>query len=143
MKLIKKAAAVATVALGIWFVVGSPAMASAPPPVHADTTDTSTLTLAAPLVTIIVSVLIPLLNGILTKVTTRAGIKAAILIILNAVSALIINGMVSDGSSTFSSTTIYNFVLGTVISIATYVGVYKPIQMTSNQGGHLANVGIK
>lgn len=129
-------------------VVAIPSVALAaaeptPPVVNVDTTDVSTITVAAPLVTIIVSLLIPVLNGLLTKPSTPTAVKAIGTIILNAAAALIINGVVSDGSSTFSDTTLYTALLGAVISIVSYVGIYKPINVTSNEGGKLANVGNK
>lgn len=144
MKYVKRAAIAFVVAATAFFVVGGTAFAQdAPPPVHADTTDTSTLVLAAPLVTIIVSLLIPLVNGLITKTTTNAGVKAIITIVLNAVSALITTGLLADGTAAFSSTTLFTWLVGTIISIASYVGLWKPMTLTSNQGGRLANVGVK
>lgn len=133
----------AFVALMAALAVPSFASAAPAPPVDAGTTDTSTVVLAAPVVTIIVSVLIPLINGFLTKATTPAGVKAIGTIILNTAAALIINGVVSDGSSTFSTATLYTALIGCIISIASYAGLWKPLNVTSNSGGKLAAVGVK
>lgn len=145
MKLInqlKRGVAICAVAVGA-IVIGAPsiAAASAPPPVEVTTTDTSTITIAAPLVTVIVSLLIPLINGFLTKPTTPSGVKAIGTIVLNAAWALFANGVLADGSAVFSSATLYTALLGCVISIVTYAGVYKPMNVTSNSGGSLATVG--
>lgn len=139
---LKKILVMTAVAIGSVVVTGGTAMASAPPPVNADTTDVSTFTVTAPWVTLIVTALIPILNGILTKPTTAAGVKAVGTIVLNGVYSLIINGMVSDGGAVFSTETLYTFVFGMVISITGYYGLYKPINVTSNQGGRLATVGV-
>lgn len=117
-------------------------LASAPPPVDVDTTNSSTITLAAPLVTIIVSLLIPLLNGFLTTARTSPAVKAVGTIILNAAWALFANGVMTDGTATFSDTTLYTALLGCIISIVSYYGVYKPMNVTSNPGGKLATTGV-
>lgn len=138
---IKRSLAVVAVAVGVVVCAPSIASASAPPPVEVDTTNTSTVAIAAPLVTVIVSLLIPLVNGFLTKPTTPSGVKAIGTIVLNAVWALFANGVLADGSALFSSATLYTALLGCVISIASYAGVYKPMNVTSNPGGSLASVG--
>lgn len=130
-----------TLFLGALLVGAPAALAAAPPPVEVDTTDVSTIAIAAPLVTIIVSLLIPVINGVLTKPSTPAGVKAVGTIILNAAAALFTTGVLADGTAVFSSTTLYTALLGTIISIVTYAGVYRPIGVTSNVGGKLASVG--
>jgi hypothetical protein len=128
----------------LMFVVGGATAAMAagePPPVNFDTTDASTIAVSAPLVTLILSLFIPVLNGFLTTPTTPVIVKSIGTIVLNTVAALLTTGLLADGTSTFSSTTLYTAVLGSVISIAAYAGVYKPINVTSNAGGKLATVG--
>lgn len=142
MHLIRRGVAGIAVAFAVMFVIGSPAAAqTAPPPVELDADAVSTVVIAAPIVTIIISLLIPLLNGFLTKASTPTAVKAIGTIVLNAAWALIANGVVADGSSVFSTATLYTAILGSIISITTYAGVYKPINVTSNAGGSLANVG--
>jgi hypothetical protein len=133
-------AAVAVTILGL-LVFGAPASALAPPPVDLDADAVSTVVIAAPIVTVIVSLLIPLINGFLTKPSTPTAVKAIGTIVLNAAWALIANGVLADGSSAFSTSTLYTAILGVIISITTYVGVYKPINVTSNANGKLASVG--
>ena len=138
------------VAVGSLLVGGAAVQAAAPPPVNVDTTDTSTVAIAAPVVTLIVSLLIPLVNGFFTTITTSSKVKAYATILLNAVSALITNGILSDGSAVFSSETLYTWVLGTVVSVVSYAGLYKPLDLTSSAvrgpagdmvPGRLASVG--
>lgn len=138
----KKLIALVTLAAGVVLFGGSsPVAATAPPPVTLDADSVSTVVIAAPIVTIIVSLLIPLVNGVLTKVSTSSGVKAVGTIILNAVSALFVTGVVADGTAMWSTTTLYTALLGCVISIVTYAGLYRPINVTSNAGGRLASVG--
>lgn len=125
------------------FVAPLSAAAGPPPPGNVDTTDVSTFVIAAPLVTIITALVIPLVNGFLTKATTHTGVKIIGTIVLNTVAALITTGLMADGTSAFSDTTLYTALLGCIISIASYVGVYKPLNYTSNEGGKLATVGVR
>lgn len=143
MKLINKAMMAVAVVVGAMTICAPVAAAASSelPPVNVDTTNVSTITIAAPIVTILVSLAIPLINGFLTTWRTRPGVKVVITIVLNAAWSLIANGIVADGSSTFSSGTLYTALIGTIISIASYAGVYKPLNITSNEGGSLSKVG--
>jgi uncharacterized membrane protein YeaQ/YmgE (transglycosylase-associated protein family) len=142
MSLIRRSVAAVAVTFVTLFVVGTPALALAPPPVQLDADTVSTVVIAAPIVTIIIALLIPLINGFLTKASTPTSVKAIGTIVLNAAWALIANGVLANGSSAFSTTTLYTAILGAIISITTYAGVYKPINVTSNAGGKLADVGL-
>lgn len=138
---------VALVAFVLAFVIApttiaSAFVASAPPPVHADTTDVSTVVIAAPIATVIVSFVIPLINGLITTAGTPGWVKGVVTIILNAVWALFAAGTLADGSAAFSSTALFTAVLGVLISLASYAKVFKPMNATSNSGGKLANIGI-
>jgi uncharacterized membrane protein YeaQ/YmgE (transglycosylase-associated protein family) len=135
---------ITTITLACAVIVFGPtavASATAPPPVTVDAGEVSTVVIAAPVVTIIVSLLIPLVNGFLTKASTPSGVKAVGTIVLNAVSALFVTGVLVDGTAAFSTTTLYTAILGCVISITTYAGVYRPLEVTSNPGGKLASIG--
>lgn len=132
------------IAIAMFAVLAAPSIASAQdpaPPVQLEADTVSTIVVAAPIVTIIVSLLIPLINGFLTKASTPTAVKAIGTIVLNSIWALFANGVLVDGSATFSTATLYTAILGSVISIAMYAGVYKPVNVTSNAGGSLANVG--
>jgi len=149
-KFLKKTVAVASVALATIFVVGTPALASAPPPVNADTVDTSTFTLAAPIVTLLVSLIIPVINGIFSKPSTPGWVKGFGTIVLNSAMALLTNGLLGDGSAAWSTTTLYTAIIGCLISGFAYANIYKPAGITSSpvdtasgmkEPGKLANVG--
>lgn len=140
---IKKPIAIAVVAIGTFFALGSTAaIASAPPPVDVDTTEVSTVVVAAPIVTLIVSALIPLLVGLLTKATWSPVVKAVMMIVLNAVSAFVTTSMLADGTAAFSSEAFWTWLVGVIVSAVSYVVAYKPNGVTSNVGGKLANVGV-
>lgn len=130
----------------IVFIVGASAaaaLASPPPPVTTSTDSASTVVIAAPIVTLLVSLVIPLINGLITKPSTPAVVKGIITIILNTASALLTTGLLVDGTAAWSTTALYTAVLGTIISVVMYFNIYKPMNATSNEGGKLANVGVK
>lgn len=137
------AARLSLIAFTVFVVLVTPGLAFAEeaPPVQYEANTVSTVVIAAPIVTLIVSLLIPLLNGLLTKASTPTSVKAIGTIVLNSLWALFANGVLADGSAAFSTATLSTAVLGSIISIAMYVGVYKPINVTSNVGGSLAEVG--
>src|SRR5882672_3300597 len=86
---------------------------------------------------IIISAVIPILVGLITKATLSSGAKAVLMLILNAANALIVTAMTTDGSAVVTKQAFVNFVLGVVISVAAYYGVYKPNNVTSDAGGKL------
>jgi hypothetical protein len=90
------------------------------------------LELSAMTVTFVVSFFIPVLTGLLTKVSTSSGVKGLLTLVLNAVNALVVGNMVADGSVALSKETLVTFFLGLAISIASYSGVYKPLNITSS-----------
>ena len=144
MKYVKRAAMAFAVVVSSLLVVAPLAHAEdgAPPPVNVDTTDAATMAVAAPIVTLIVSALIPLLVGLLTKSTWSSNIKAVLMIVLNAISAFVMTSTLADGTATFSSTAFWTWLVGVIVSAVAYVVGYVPNNLTSRQGGKLANVGI-
>lgn len=103
--------------------------------------------ISAPVIMFVISVLIPLLNGLLTKYSTSSKVKAVLTIVLNAVAALVVTGLQADGTAVFSNATLLTFVFGTVVSVTSYLGLYKPVGLTSSndtqdQPGALAGVGV-
>ncbi len=88
--------------------------------------------LSAVTVTFIVSFFIPVLTGLLTKISTSSGVKGLVTLVLNAVNAVVVGNMVADGSVALSKETLVTFFLGLAISVASYAGVYKPLNITSS-----------
>lgn len=143
MRLFRLIGAALTAAFLLLMFTPGATFAAPAPPVTTDVSGVSTVVLAAPVVTILVSLVIPLINGFITKPSTPGGVKAIITIVLNAASALLTTGLVADGTAVWSSTTLYTALLGCVISIVSYAGVYKPMNVTSNAGGKLASIGAR
>lgn len=83
-------------------------------------------------VTLFVSLFIPIVTGLLTKYSLSSGVKGLITLLLNAVSALIASATLADGTAVFSKSTFIAWVLALAISVATYAGVYKPLNITSS-----------
>lgn len=101
-----------------------------------DPTDTAAaLSLSALTVTMVISLFIPIVNGIITKATLSSWVKGLLTLILNAVSAAVVTATVADGTAVFSEQTLIATLLGLAISVATYVGVYKPAGLTSSDNG--------
>jgi hypothetical protein len=102
------------------------------------------LELSATTVTVLVSVIIPIITGLLTKITTPPWVKSVVTIVLNAVNALVTTAVLADGTAVLSQGTLVTFIMGVVISVAAYAGVYKPANITSSTpDGKLApNKGV-
>ena len=143
----KKALALVAVSIGTFMFLGGVASATvdsvAPAPPVDVPAEVSTVAIAAPIVTLIVGLVIPLFTAILTKATWPSYIKAIIMVVLNGIAAFITSSILPDGSVKFTSVTFWTWLIGIGISIGSYVAAYKPNNITSNQGGRLANVGIK
>lgn len=88
--------------------------------------------ITAPVVMFVVSLLIPIANGLLTKYTLSSGVKAVITIVLNAVAALVLTATQADGTAVISNSTLLTFVFGTIVSVVSYLGLYKPVGLTSS-----------
>lgn len=95
-------------------------------------------------VTLVLSLFVPIVTGILTKYTLHAGVKAIIMIILDTVMTLIVHAeMLPSGVAVISSQAISAAIVATVVSIATYLGVYVPTKLTNKPDGVLgAQLGI-
>lgn len=103
-----------------------------------------TVTLSALTVSLVISLVIPVVTGILTKYSTSSGLKGLVTLVLNAVQSLVVAATVSDGSAVISEATFVTFSLSLAISIATYAGVYRPLNITSSTpNGSLTAVGRK
>lgn len=88
--------------------------------------------IAAPVVMLVVSLLIPLINGLATKYTLPSGVKAVITIVLNAVAAMIVTATQADGTAVISNTMLLTLVFGVTVSVISYLGLYKPVGLTSS-----------
>lgn len=96
------------------------------------------LSLSALSVSLVVSLFIPVLVGLLTKSSLSSGLKGLGMLVLNAVNALVVSAVVADGTAVVSKETFVAFALSLAISVASYTGVYKPLGLTSSEGGKLA-----
>lgn len=99
----------------------------------------ASLELSALTVTAVVSLFIPIVVGLITKVDLNPLWKGAINIVLSAVNAAIVTATVADGTAVFSKETLIAAFFGMVVSLATYLQVYKPLDANSKL---LPNKGI-
>lgn len=82
----------------------------------------------------ITGTVIPLVVGLLTKITARPGVKIVTSLVLNAVSGIVGAAVVLDGNAVISTETLVLAGLTLIQSLATYVGIWKPL----NSQAHLA-----
>jgi len=95
-----------------------------------DAGDTVTsISLSALSVTLLISVFIPIVTGIITKLDTSGQIKGLITLVLNLINAAVVGAITADGSSVFSEETLIAALVGMAISVASYLGFYKPVDM--------------
>lgn len=101
-------------------------------------TGLESITLSALTVQLLVAAVIPIVTGVVTKASLSSFVKGLITLVLNALNAAIVQATVADGGAFFSQETIVATLIGLTISVATYLGVYKPANLTSSAGGRLA-----
>lgn len=92
------------------------------------------VSLSATVVTALVSVIIPVITGLVTKAKTSSTVKGLISIALNAINSAIVTATVADGTAVWSKSSVFTWIVGTVVSLATYLNVYKPAGITSTPG---------
>lgn len=88
--------------------------------------------LSATVVQAIVSAFLPLLVGLLTHVKDSAFVKGALQLILNAVSAFVVQATLADGSAVVSKSTVMVFLVGVATSLVAYYNAWKPAGVTSS-----------
>lgn len=93
---------------------------------------------------LVIGLVIPLAVGLATRYTTSAGFKVLLTMVLNAVQTLIVQATVASGVAIISKETFIAWLMALVVSIATYLGVYKPVNLTSSSpdGALLPNKGL-
>ena len=94
-------------------------------------------------VRLIIAVVIPILVGVVTKASWSGMVKGLLLLVLNFVNAAVIAATLADGHAAWDQATLREALIGFVISVAMYFGIYEPANLTSQEGGKLANIGIK
>ena len=85
-----------------------------------------TLSLSPMAVQFVTSTLIPVLTGLITKSGASVKLKQVVTLILNAVSAVVIANLTVDGGAKIVENTLFLAAMGLVVSITTYLGIYKP-----------------
>lgn len=103
-----------------------------------------TLYLSPLAVTLVLSLAVPIVTGLLTKYSVPAAVKAIVMIVLDAAVALVVHAeMLPSGVAVINSQTLTAAILGVVVSVATYLGIYVPVKLSNRPDGVLgANVGI-
>jgi hypothetical protein len=87
----------------------------------------ASLTLSPFTVVVISALVIPILTGLLTKLEASAQTKALVTLVLSIVAGAVNTATQADGTALFSQALVQNTVLTLATSVATYLGVYKPV----------------
>lgn len=95
--------------------------------------------LSALTVTLLISVFIPIVTAVVTKLNTSSTVKGVVTLVLNLVNAAVVGQIVSDGSAVFSQETLVAALVGMAISVASYLGFYKPVDLNAKA---LPDVGL-
>lgn len=85
------------------------------------------LTLSPLTVTVVVAVFIPIVVGLLTKAGASSWVKGLVNIFTAGVVALLTANLDANGAAVLTQATITNWILATVISTATYLGIYQGV----------------
>jgi len=98
----------------------------------------------AAVLTILIQLIIPLVVGLVTKLQASSALKSVVMIVLNALTSLLKEAL-AGGEEFNWGVAFVNFVIGVVISVSTYYGVWKPAG-TTKAGASLksatANFGL-
>lgn len=129
MKSIRKALVVVALGLGLVIVGAAPAVAAAERVVP---TESTVLTFDTTTWSTLQSVIVPIVVGLLVKAAASDRLKVLANIAVNAVGALLGSFVVLDGVATLSKPTLTMWVFGTIGSIATHYGIWKPLNVTSS-----------
>lgn len=82
-------------------------------------------------VTLIVAVFIPIVTAIVTKLDTSSQVKGVVTLVLNLVNAAVVGAVIFDGTAVFSEEVLIAALIGMAISVASYLGFYKPVDINA------------
>lgn len=89
-----------------------------------------TFTLAS-LVSVLISFVLPLLVGLVTRASTSGGVKAVLLLLLSAVTAVLTQFASFEGDGFPWATTVLTALVGFVMAVAAHFGLWKPTGTTA------------
>ncbi len=98
-------------------------------PLLAAVTIASEVELAPIVVTMLSGLVIPVLVGLVTKSAARPPVKQVATILLSGVAALVASSTMIDGSAVFSVETALLAGMAWLMSVASYLGVYQPLDL--------------
>lgn len=99
---------------------------------HAAVTIATEITLAPLVVTMLSGLVIPLIVGLVTKSGASAQLKQVVTILLAGIAALITSSTLADGSAVFSLETLLLAGMAWLVSITSYLGVYRPLNLNDH-----------
>lgn len=134
----KKALLALLLLMGVMFAVSPSAFADVPTS-PASTNSVAELELSALSVQLLIGLVVPIVVGLITKLTTSSGLKALVMLVINAAQTLLVQATMADGTAIISKQTFIVWIFALIVSVASYAGVYKPLNLTSStEGGKLS-----
>lgn len=116
----------------LWFTAFS-AVAYAADTLPVNPTDTlASVRLSAITMTFVVGSIVPLIVGFVTNIRDHAFLKGVLMLLLNAVNAVIAQATLADGSAVFSKSLLVPFIVGAAASVIAYYNAWKPLHATSS-----------
>ncbi len=102
-----------------------------PPPATGTTAESEIPGVGIPASTVmyITAVLIPILGGLLIRYIKGDKGKAAVMLVLTSVNALVTTATTEGGNAILSAPLINNFIISLVISLAMLYGVYRRVEV--------------
>lgn len=88
--------------------------------------------LSATTMSFLIGAVVPLVVGFVTNIRDHAFAKGFLMLVLNAVNALITQATLADGSAVFSKALVMLFLVGTATSLVAYYNAWKPLKATSS-----------
>jgi hypothetical protein len=93
-------------------------------------------------VSLLVGAVLPLIVGVVTKLTASSALKAVALLFLSAVTGLIVNSTVADGSAVLSYQTALVAGLAWVSAVASYFGFLNPTGISPKVNNATSGFGL-
>jgi hypothetical protein len=109
--------------------VTSAAADEPPPPATGIPVDSTLIDIPASTLSYILAALIPVVGGFAIRYIKSENGKVAVMLVLNGLNALLTTATTPGGNAVLSWPLVNNFIISTVISLATLYGFYKRVQI--------------
>lgn len=92
------------------------------------------------LLQILVSMVLPLVVAVVVKQVAQPAVRSIVLALLAAVTAIVTAGLSANGE--IGANTIVEAVIGFIVAVGSYYGIWKPTGISDSVNNATANFGI-